>query len=69
MVVRGELTSSRTFPARYVNTCWSLNEAKDGKIAAVETFVSKTGETADLRKQNQEENVGWYAGITADIFA
>jgi sulfide dehydrogenase [flavocytochrome c] flavoprotein subunit len=78
--VRGELVKSAVFPARYTNTCWSLiapndtvkvggrYEAKDGKIAAVETFISKTGETADLRKQTQEENVGWYSGITADVF-
>lgn len=80
LMVRGELTGAQTFPARYTNTCWSLietddtvkvggrYEAKDGKIAAVETFVSKTGETADLRKQTQVENMGWYSGITADIF-
>ena len=42
---------------------------KDGKITAVETFVSKTGEDADLRKQTQAENMGWYQGIVADIFA
>ena len=81
MMIRGELTKSPTFPARYTNTCWSLIETddtvkvggryepKDGKIAAVETFVSKTGESADLRKQTQQENMGWYAGIIADIFA
>jgi NADPH-dependent 2,4-dienoyl-CoA reductase/sulfur reductase-like enzyme len=81
MMIRGELTKSQTFPARYTNTCWSLietddtvkvggrYEAKDGKIAAVETFVSKTGEDADLRKQTQAENMGWYQGIIADIFA
>jgi sulfide dehydrogenase [flavocytochrome c] flavoprotein subunit len=80
MTIRGELASGRTFPARYTNTCWSLIEtddtvkvggsyaAKDGKIAAVETFVSKTGETAELRKQTQAENMGWYAGIVADIW-
>lgn len=80
MMIRGELANSRTFPARYTNTCWSLietddtvkiggrYEAKDGKIAAVETFVSKTGESAELRKQTQQENMGWYAGIVADIF-
>ncbi|NJM55187.1 MAG: FAD-dependent oxidoreductase [Verrucomicrobiae bacterium] len=80
MMVRGDLTGAKTFPARYTNTCWSLietddtvkvggrYEAKDGKIAAVETFVSKTGETADVRKQTQVENMGWYAGITADMF-
>lgn len=80
LMIRGELAGARTFPARYANTCWSLietddtvkvggrYEAKDGKITAVETFISKTGETAELRKQTQEENMGWYAGIIADMF-
>jgi NADPH-dependent 2,4-dienoyl-CoA reductase/sulfur reductase-like enzyme len=81
MMIRGELANGRTFPARYTNTCWSLIEtddtvkvgasyaAKDGKIAAVETFISKAGESAELRKQTQVENIGWYAGIVADIFS
>ncbi|HVL70473.1 MAG TPA: FCSD flavin-binding domain-containing protein, partial [Beijerinckiaceae bacterium] len=43
-------------------------EPKEGKIAAVETFISKTGEPPELRRQTQEENMGWYAGITADVF-
>jgi NADPH-dependent 2,4-dienoyl-CoA reductase/sulfur reductase-like enzyme len=80
LMIRGELTKSMTYPARYTNTCWSLietddavkvggsYESKDGKIAAVETFISKTGEPAALRKQTQEENMGWYAGISADMF-
>jgi NADPH-dependent 2,4-dienoyl-CoA reductase/sulfur reductase-like enzyme len=80
MMIRGELANGRTFPARYTNTCWSLIEtddtvkvggsygAKDGKIAAVETFISKTGESAELRKQTQQENIGWYSAIIADIF-
>ena len=80
MTIRGELTKSPTFPARYTNTCWSLidtddtvkvggrYEPKDGKIVAVETFLSKTDEKPDLRKQTQEENMGWYKGISADIF-
>lgn len=80
MTIRGELINARTFPARYANTCWSLidtddtvkvggaYEAKDGKITASSTFVSKTGETAELRKQTQAENMGWYAGIVEDIF-
>lgn len=80
MMVRGELTSSRTFDARYTNTCWSLIETddcvkvggtyepKNGKIAASSTFVSKTGESAEMRKQQQAENMGWYQGITTDIF-
>jgi NADPH-dependent 2,4-dienoyl-CoA reductase/sulfur reductase-like enzyme len=80
LMVRGELTQSPTFPARYTNTCWSLIETddtvkvggryepKDGKIAAVETFVSKTGETPQLRNETQVENMGWYSGFTADVF-
>lgn len=80
MVIRGELSGSRTFPPRYVNTCWSLvdtddaikvggrYEPKDGKIAAIETFISQPGESDELRKQTQAENIGWYAGITADMF-
>jgi NADPH-dependent 2,4-dienoyl-CoA reductase/sulfur reductase-like enzyme len=81
MMIRGELVSARTFPARYTNTCWSFietndtvkvggrYEAKDGKIAAVETFISKAGESADLRKQTQDENMAWYTGFTADVFS
>jgi hypothetical protein len=81
MMVRGELVSARTFPARYTNTCWSLIETddtvkvggryepKDGKITAVETFISKTGESAELRKQTQAENIGWYSGIIADTYS
>ncbi|MBA3909692.1 MAG: flavocytochrome C [Rhodobacter sp.] len=80
MTVRGELTGSKTFPAKYSNTCWSLIAPEDGvkvgasyeptpeKIASVESFVSATGEDAALRKATYEESLGWYAGITADIF-
>lgn len=81
MVIRGELTNARTFPARYINTCWSMvdtddaikvggrYEPRDGKIAATETFISQPGESDALRKENQAENMGWYAGITADMFS
>ncbi len=80
MVVRGELTGSRVFPAKYSNTCWSLIDTDDGvkvgasyepndeKIASVESFISQTGEDAALRAQTYEESLGWYAGITADMF-
>ena len=73
LMLRGELIQAQIFPARYTNTCWSLIETddtvkvggryepKEGKIAAVETFVSKTGENAELRRQTQAENMGWYA--------
>ncbi len=80
LMIRGELTKSPTFPARYANTCWSLittddtikvggsYAAKDGKISTVDSFVSKAGETAATRKENQAENMGWYSGITSDMF-
>jgi sulfide dehydrogenase [flavocytochrome c] flavoprotein chain len=80
MTIRGELANARTFPARYSNTCWSLIAADDdvkiggsyepgeGKIKQASTFVSQKGEAADLRKQNYQESLDWYAGITADVF-
>jgi sulfide dehydrogenase [flavocytochrome c] flavoprotein subunit len=80
MVIRGELTGARTFPARYVNTCWSMvgpddtikvggrYEPRDGRITATETFVSQPNESEALRRDNQAENIGWYAAITADMF-
>jgi sulfide dehydrogenase [flavocytochrome c] flavoprotein chain len=80
MAIRGELTGSQMFPARYANTCWSLLAENDGvkvgasyepteeKIASVESFVSQTGEDAALRRQTFEESLGWYAGITSDMF-
>ena len=78
--VRGALTGSKVFPAKFSNTCWSLIDTDDGvkvgatyeatdeKIAKVDGFISATGESSDLRKQTYEESEGWYAGITADMF-
>jgi sulfide dehydrogenase [flavocytochrome c] flavoprotein chain len=78
--IRAELTDARAFPARYANTCWSLIDTDDavkvggayapaeGRITATETFVSQPEEDAETRAQTQQENMGWYAGIVADIF-
>ena len=80
MAVRSELTDSKVFPAKFSNTCWSLVDTNDGikvgasyeatdeKIAKVSGFVSKTGEDAAVRKATYEESLGWYAGITSDMF-
>ncbi len=80
MAVRGALTSSKVFPARFSNTCWSLIGTDDGvkvgasykatdeKIAKTDGFISKTGESAEQRKATYEESIGWYAGISKDIF-
>ncbi len=68
------------FPARFRNTCWSLlapddnvkvganYTPKDGKLDPSGSFVSKPGEDAGTRAQNYQESIGWYAGITADMF-
>lgn len=81
MAVRGELTGSRVFPAKFTNTCWSLiaaddrvkvgatYEATEERIAKVDGFVSQTGEDAATRKATYEESIGWYSGITTDMFS
>ena len=80
MAVRGALTGSKVFPAKFSNTCWSLigtddgvkvgasYEATDEKIAKTDGFISQTGEDAATRKQTYEDSLGWYAGITSDMF-
>jgi NADH dehydrogenase FAD-containing subunit len=80
MMIRAELTGAKAFPARYANTCWSLIATEDAvkigaqyapteeKIATQTSFVSQTGEDAALRRTTFEESLGWYAGITADMF-
>tara|TARA_B100001996_G_scaffold175375_2_gene133893 strand:- start:88 stop:1350 length:1263 start_codon:yes stop_codon:yes gene_type:complete len=80
MAVRAALTDSKLFPAKFSNTCWSLVDTNDGikvgasyeatdeKIAKVSGFVSKTGEDKALRKATYEESLGWYSGITSDMF-
>lgn len=78
--VRGALTGSTVFPARFANTCWSLIDTDDGvkvgatyeataeKIASVDSFVSQVGETAEVRAATYQESVGWYDAIASDMF-
>lgn len=81
MTIRGDLLSSRLFPAKYSNTCWSLiatddgvkvgasyAPAEDGTIHSTTTFISQNGEDDALRKATYEESVGWYSSIVADMF-
>ena len=80
MTARGDLTGSRVFPAKYSNTCWSLIETNDGvkvgaqyapaetKIASTSKFISQTHEDPAVRQATYEESLGWYKGITTDIF-
>jgi NADPH-dependent 2,4-dienoyl-CoA reductase/sulfur reductase-like enzyme len=81
MTIRAELLSSRAFPAKYSNTCWSLIAADDGVkvggqyapgddglIQSTTTFISQTGEDAALRKATYEESISWYSSIINDMF-
>jgi hypothetical protein len=43
-------------------------EATDEKIAKTDGFISKTGESAELRKATYEESLGWYSAISDDMF-
>ncbi|MEO0421606.1 MAG: NAD(P)/FAD-dependent oxidoreductase [Pseudomonadota bacterium] len=83
VAVRAILASLSDAPppaASYANTCWSLvaeddsvkigatYEATPEKIAKVSGFVSSTDEPEATRRANYLESVGWYAGITAEMF-
>ena len=79
--IRGELTGSRVYEPRFANTCWSLIGTDDGikvganykagaeKIDVTDKFVSQGDETAEVRKTTYEESIGWYEGITSDMFS
>ncbi len=79
--ILAELAKKERFPARYRNTCWSMVAPddsvkvggnftpKDGKWEVTGSFVTKPGEDAATHKANFEESLGWYSGITTDIFA
>ena len=78
--ILAELAKGERFPARLRNTCWSMlapddnvkvgasYTPKDGKLDPSGSFVSKPGEDAATRAQNYQESIGWYSGITADMF-
>jgi sulfide dehydrogenase [flavocytochrome c] flavoprotein subunit len=75
------LANKDKFESRFRNTCWSLlapdddvkigasYTPKDGKLDPSGSFVSQRGEPADVRKQNYQESVAWYANITSEMFA
>ena len=79
--IRGELTGSRVYEPRFANTCWSLIGTNDGikvganykagaeKIDVTDKFVSQGDESSDVRKATYEESIGWYEGITTDMFS
>ena len=81
MTIRGDLLSSRLFPAKYSNTCWSLIDTddgvkvgasyepgEDGTITSTSSFVSQNDEDKATRKATYEESVSWYSSIVSDMF-
>ncbi|MBN8913599.1 MAG: FCSD flavin-binding domain-containing protein, partial [Rhizobiales bacterium] len=83
--VLADLTNAERPPAAYRNTCWSMLAPNDsvkigadyvpgdvkGKhaLAAKDSFISKTGESAALRKETYEESIAWYQTLTNAMFA
>jgi sulfide dehydrogenase [flavocytochrome c] flavoprotein chain len=75
------LAKAQRSEPRYRNVCWSLLAPDDGvrmgadytpqgeRLMASDAFVSQIGESADVRKQNAQESLAWYTGITTDMFA
>lgn len=80
MAVAALLDGRDPFEARFFNTCWSFlapddavkvgasYRTVDGKIKAVEKFISKVGESAETRHLAARQAEAWYAAITADAF-
>ncbi|HYD16227.1 MAG TPA: NAD(P)/FAD-dependent oxidoreductase, partial [Hyphomicrobium sp.] len=83
--ILANLTGSERPSAAYRNTCWSMLAPDDsvkigadytpgdvkGKHALVpkNSFISQTGESAEIRKENYEESLAWYQTLTDDMFA
>jgi NADPH-dependent 2,4-dienoyl-CoA reductase/sulfur reductase-like enzyme len=80
MAIAAALTGAQSFEPRFFNTCWSYLAAdeavkigatyrvSDGKIIAAEKFISKVGESTEIRIQTARQANDWYAACTADIF-
>ncbi len=78
--LRARLLNERAFPPRYLNTCWSLIETGDAvkigatykagaeKIETVEPFISKTDDSAELRKETETEVYAWYDSFIRDVW-
>lgn len=82
--ILADLSGNERTPGKFRNTCWSMvapdNSAKiggdylpakkDGKafLEVKEPFVSKAGETPDVRRETFNESAGWYTGLITDMF-
>ncbi len=82
--ILADLASKPRVAGVYRNTCWSMvapeNSAKiggdyrpatkDGKsfLEVHEPFVSKAGESSDVRRETFNESAGWYQSLVADLY-
>jgi sulfide dehydrogenase [flavocytochrome c] flavoprotein chain len=78
------LSGKEAFMLRVRNTCWSLLAPNDSaKVGAnyivgeangrkmlvpSDAFISQPGEDARERRENFDESLGWYSGMTLDMF-
>ncbi|WP_072391840.1 NAD(P)/FAD-dependent oxidoreductase [Hyphomicrobium sp. CS1GBMeth3] len=83
--ILADLAGKERPPAAYRNTCWSMLAPDDsvkigadyapgdlkGKrgLVAKDPFISQTGESAKLRKENYEESLAWFLTLTDNMFA
>lgn len=80
--IAAALTGAPRFPPHLFNSCYTFlapddafasavnfqPDAETGKIKFVNTFVSKVGESAEVRRRTARQAVGWYATFTHDTF-
>jgi NADPH-dependent 2,4-dienoyl-CoA reductase/sulfur reductase-like enzyme len=80
-----DLGSKPRETGKYRNTCWSMvapeNSAKIGAdyapgdnngqkiLVASGAFVSKPGESSEVRRETYNESAGWYESFTNELFA
>ncbi|MFT2214877.1 FCSD flavin-binding domain-containing protein [Rhizobium giardinii] len=78
--VAASLTGSPRFPPHLFNSCYTFLAPDDaftnaiifapegGGIKTVKMFISKVGESAEVRRRTAHQAVGWYSAFTADVF-
>ncbi|WP_338112407.1 NAD(P)/FAD-dependent oxidoreductase [Rhizobium gallicum] len=78
--IAASLTGSPRFPPHLFNSCYTFLAPDDaftnaitfapegGSIKTVKMFISKVGESAEVRRRMAHQAVGWYSAFTADVF-
>jgi NADPH-dependent 2,4-dienoyl-CoA reductase/sulfur reductase-like enzyme len=78
--IAASLTGSPLFPPHLFNSCYTFFSPDDafsnainfkpvaGKLKAVDTFLSRLDESAEIRRRTAHQAVGWYATFTRDLF-